>query len=135
VGSYKVYIRGGQAPEPGKEIVLEVMDEDTFEKYWAKVLVSPLPDDLPDGETLWLQEEGKYAPRKEPWVIKIIERIESVIGVMDLGASGVSCPSGPMKMVEKEDKEVRVKEQQAGIGKMKGGMLKALLDKDKKGGN
>lgn len=70
-------LRGDKLPE-GQECQITIRDLSPGKyKYTAfpvKALVASSAEQLPDGDTLWVRTElGKL--QKEPWKIKIIERL------------------------------------------------------------
>lgn len=58
-----------------QETEVELRDPSTSENFRAKVIFASNPGDLPGSDKLWLVcTKGKL--RNEPWVVKILERIE-----------------------------------------------------------
>lgn len=80
---YKIFLKKGEALEENKEIEIDIVNQETFQRHKVKAIISSSLDNLPDGDMLWLQDEDAIRPRfEQPWVIKIIgekeeEKIEA----------------------------------------------------------
>jgi hypothetical protein len=97
VGDYEALgIDGSQIPK--------LVNKDTMESIWAKVVISPERGDVNSEDIVWLQDEKAYGVEEPHWYIKILEEFEE------------------------EEVEVKVLPQmKISLGKRKGGMLSAML--------
>jgi autonomous glycyl radical cofactor GrcA len=97
VGDYEsTGIDGSQIPK--------LINQDTLESIWAKVIISPNKEDVNSEDIVWLQDEKAYSVEEPHWYIKVLEEFEE------------------------EEVEVKVLPQmRIALGKRKGGMLSAML--------
>jgi hypothetical protein len=97
VGDYETLgIKGSQIPK--------LINKETMESIWAKVIISPNQDELGTEDIVWLQDEKAYSVEEPPWYIRIVEEFDE------------------------EEVEVKVlPEMKIALGKRKGGMLSAML--------
>lgn len=93
-----------------EEIPFTLRDMQTMEEIAVRAIVSPNEEDLPDGDILWIQHERAFSPEEKPWRIKILERFDETFDDVQ---------AGPKMHVS--------------LAGRKGGMLRALLEKGKKG--
>ncbi len=74
---FEVYLAKNWADvEAGKEITCEVFFYDDASIRLVKARIAKEPDQLPDGEELWIRnDEGQWI-KKNPWRIKILQELD-----------------------------------------------------------
>ncbi len=134
---YKAYIDPGKDLPINEEIEIEVIDQETFEQYWVKAVMSPWEEER-EASKLWLYEEGRYEARKDnPWAIRIIERIEEGIELAASGGyAGSSCPTNSVGMVKRKEPEIRIGSKERISSGKRGDLLKTLIkEREEDGGS
>lgn len=63
-------------PPENQEVEVELRDPRLMESFRARAIFSSKPEELSGADRLWIvrQDTGRF---KEPWAVKIIERIEA----------------------------------------------------------
>jgi len=74
---FEVYLANNLADiEAGKEIICEVFRFDDASIHLVKAQISKKPEELPDGDELWVRnDEGTWIARN-PWAINVIEELD-----------------------------------------------------------
>ena len=63
----------------GEEIELSIRDCETYDARVVKAIVSSKPEKLPDSDKLWIRFSRGQLATKEPWAIKIIQELGSLL--------------------------------------------------------
>ena len=78
---YDTFVLKDEMLPDGKECQLTIRDltagKHKYSPSLVKALVSSSPTLLPEGDDLWIRTELGHVINKEPWKIKIIERLEA----------------------------------------------------------
>lgn len=111
MAEYKLYLEeagtAARRPEENKELELELVDNDTLERVKVRAVVASSLDKMPGSDRLWLYSKGAMTPlEQDPWAIRILENLDE---------EPVEAPTAPR--------------QETSLGRMRGGMLEALIRK------
>ena len=75
---YDTFILNDEKLPDGKECRLAIRDlasgKHKYSTLFVKALVSSSPEQLPEGDNLWVRTELGHLYNKKPWKIKIIEQ-------------------------------------------------------------
>jgi len=77
MSEYKIFLKKGESLEEDREIDVDVIDQDTFQRHRVRAIVSRNLDDPSYSDRVWLQYEDAIMPiSDQPWAIKIIHKME-----------------------------------------------------------
>ncbi len=108
---YETYLEKAKEYKEREELILTIKDLETFEEFEVKAMIARSLEALPGGERLWVRYSDTIGTgqRKEPWVIKIIEKIE-----------------------EKEEEFKPPTKKRMGLGERRGFMLESMIAEKEK---
>lgn len=74
---FEVYLAKNWADvEAGKEIICEVFRFDDASIHLVKARIAKKPEELPDGDELWVRNDEGAWIATNPWAIKVVEELD-----------------------------------------------------------